>query len=205
VKPTFLASPARIALFAAFVFAALFINGSGAAQAPQSNPAPATPVLGGPAQAGSAQAPAPASGAAQGQTPGQRPPRSYPPPTNLKVLPANLTGQQVHEIMEGWAGDLGVHCDNCHAADPKNLGPNGKPRLNFASDEKDEKQMARIMAQMTDDIKKNYVAKVAAMDKMDEPAAPLTCGTCHRGHLDPEKFTPAPEQPGMGAMPGMQH
>jgi hypothetical protein len=137
----------------------------------------------------------------------QRQPRSFPPPTNLKVLPANLTGQQVHEIMEGWAGDLGVHCDNCHAADPKNIGPNGKPRLNFASDEKDEKQMARIMAQMMEEDKTNYIAKVAALDKMDEPAAPLTCGTCHRGHLDPEKFTPAPEQPpaGMGSMPGMQH
>jgi Photosynthetic reaction centre cytochrome C subunit len=188
VKPTSLASPARIVVFAAFAFAASALTVAVAAQAPQS-------------------APAPAPGAAQGQTPGQQPPRSYPPPTNLKVLPATLTGQQVHEIMEGWAGDLGVHCNNCHATDPKNLGPNGRPRLNFASDEKDEKQMARIMAQMTEDIKKNYVAKVAAMDKMDEPAAPLTCGTCHRGHLDPEKFTPAPEQPGagMGNMPGMQH
>jgi hypothetical protein len=96
-----------------------------------------------------------------------------------------------------------VHCDNCHAADPKNVGPNGRPRLNFASDEKDEKLMARIMYQMTEEDKKNYVARVADMDKMDEPAAPLTCGTCHRGHLDPEKFTPAPQQP--GAMPGMQH
>ena len=136
-----------------------------------------------------------------------RPPRTYPAPTNLKVLPKDLTGAQVHETMEGWAGDLGVHCDNCHAADPNNVGPNGRPRLNFASDEKDEKQMARIMYQMMETDKKDYVARVAAMDKMDEPAAPLTCGTCHRGHLDPEKFTPAPEHPpqGMGNMPGTQH
>lgn len=135
-------------------------------------------------------------------------PRNYPAPTNLKVLPKDLTGKQVHEIMEGWAGSLGVHCDKCHAADPKNIGPNGRPRLNFASDEKDEKAMARIMYTMTEVDKKNYVAKVAAMDKMDEPAPPLTCGTCHRGHLDPEKFTPAPEHPPQGApgaMPGMQH
>ncbi len=135
-------------------------------------------------------------------------PRNYPAPTNLKVLPKDLTGKQVREIMEGWAGDLGVHCDTCHAADPKNIGPNGRPRLDFASDAKDEKEMARIMYTMTEADKKDYVAKVAAMDKMDEPAAPLTCGTCHRGHLDPEKFTPAPEHPqqgGPGAMPGMQH
>jgi cytochrome c551/c552 len=68
--------------------------------------------------------------------------------------------------MEGYAGALGKHCDYCHAADPKNVGPNGRPRLNFASDDKDEKKMARVMITMTDDINKNYVAKVAAMDEM---------------------------------------
>jgi hypothetical protein len=132
-------------------------------------------------------------------------PRSFPAPTNLQVLPKDLTGQQVHEIMEHWAGDLGVHCDTCHAADPNNVGPNGRPRMNFASDEKDEKKMARVMYTMTEDLKANYVAKVAAMDKMAEPAAPVTCGTCHRGHIDPEAFTPAPEQHPGGAMPPMQH
>lgn len=150
-----------------------------------------------------AQAP-PAAGPPQ-EGPGHGP-RNYPAPKNLKVLPKNFTGAQVHETMEGWAGALGVHCDHCHAADPKDIGPNGKPRLNFASDEKDGKKMARIMYTMLETDKKNYVAKVAAMDKMDEPAAPLTCGTCHRGHLDPEKFTPPPHPEGApGGMPGMQH
>jgi hypothetical protein len=137
------------------------------------------------------------------QPPQGPPPGGMPAPKNLQVLPKDLTMQQVHEIMEHWAGDLGVHCDTCHAADPNNVGPNGRPRMNFASDEKDEKKMARIMYTMTEDIKANYVAKVAAMDKMSEPAAPVTCGTCHRGHIDPEPFTPAPEHP--GGMPPMQH
>ncbi len=177
MKITASASPAAaVAFFAAIAFAA-----SAFAQAP--------PAAGGPPQ----------------ESPGHGP-RNYPAPTNLKVLPKNLTGAQVHEIMEGWAGALGVHCDNCHAADPKNIGPNGKPRLNFASDEKDEKKMARIMYTMLETDKKDYIARVAAMDKMDEPAPPLTCGTCHRGHLDPEKFTPPPHPQGApGAMPGMQH
>ena len=131
---------------------------------------------------------------------GGRAPRSYPAPTNLKVLPKDLTGQQVHEIMEGWAGSLGVHCDTCHAADPNNLGPNGRPRLKFEDDSKDDKQMARIMYTMTEDMKKNYIKKVADMDKMESPAAPLTCGTCHRGHLDPEEFVP-PHQEGPGGPP----
>lgn len=119
--------------------------------------------------------------------------RAMPAPKNLQVLPKDFTMQQVHETMEHWAGDLGVHCDTCHAADPNNVGPNGRPRMNFASDEKDEKKMARIMYTMTQDIKANYVAKVAAMDKMSEPAAPVTCGTCHRGHLDPPAYKPPPE------------
>lgn len=141
---------------------------------------------------------------------GARPPRTYPAPTNLKVLPKDTTGQQIHEIMEGWAGSLGVHCDNCHAADPNNLGPNGRPRLKFEDDSKDEKQMARIMYSMTEDMKANYIKKVADMDKMGSPAAPLTCGTCHRGHLDPEEFVIPKEggpggPPPAGAMPPMQH
>ena len=82
----------------------------------------------------SAQAPQAAPGSAP------RPPRIYPAPTNLKVLPKTLTGQQVHDIMETWEGSLGVRCDNCHAADPKNLGPNGKARLNFADDSKEDKE-----------------------------------------------------------------
>jgi hypothetical protein len=188
VKPTSLAFPVRIALLGAALFATVS-NAQDSQSAPPAAPAPAAPAQG--------------TGGQNGGTP--RAPRQYPAPTNLKVLPKDLTGAQVHAIMEGWAGDLGVHCDNCHAADPKNVGPNGRPRLNFASDEKDEKLMARIMYQMTEEDKKNYVARVADMDKMDEPAAPLTCGTCHRGHLDPEKFTPPEHPPGTGNMPGMQH
>ncbi len=152
------------------------------------------------AAASAAQAP-------QGAPPeGGGPPHSFPAPTNLKVLPKNLNGKQVREIMHGWSGDLGVHCDFCHAEDPNRKGPNGRPELDFALDTKDEKAMARIMYTMTEDDKKHYVAKVAAMDKMEEPAAPLTCGTCHRGHEDPPAFV-APEEhhgpPPAGAMPDM--
>jgi hypothetical protein len=130
------------------------------------------------------------------------PPRTYPAPVNLKVLPKTFTGQQVHETMESWAGDLGVHCDACHVADPNNIGPNGRPRLKFEDDSKSEKEMARIMYTMTEHMKTNYIRKVADMDKMGSPAAPLTCGTCHRGHLDPEAFVPPPHD---HAMPPMQH
>ena len=117
------------------------------------------------------------------------PQHEMPAPTNLKVLPKNLTGAQVHEIMEKWEGELGTSCKTCHAADPKNLGPNGKPRLNFADDSKEDKQTARKMFKMVEDINANYISKI------DSSGAPVTCGTCHRGHLGPEPFVAPPEAP----------
>jgi hypothetical protein len=123
--------------------------------------------------------------------PGAPPPPQHemPAPTNLKVLPKNLTGAQVHEIMEKWEGELGTSCKTCHAADPKNVGPNGKPRLNFADDSKEDKQTARKMFKMVEDINSNYIAKI------DSSGMPVTCGTCHRGHLGPEPFVAPPEAP----------
>ena len=118
------------------------------------------------------------------------PQHAHPPnpaPTNLKVLPKDLTGDQVHEIMHKWEAMLGAECSTCHAADPKNVGPNGKPRLNFADDSKKEKQAARLMVKMTEEINKNYVSMI------ENSGAPVTCGTCHRGHVTPEPFVPKPE------------
>jgi hypothetical protein len=140
-----------------------------------------------------AQAPqGPPSGGGSG---GARGPRNYPAPTNLKVLPKNLTGAQVRDTMRIWTGSLGVECEECHTPDPVKKDASGKPQLNFADDSKPDKQMARIMYTMTEDLKANYIAKVAAMDPMSEKAAPLTCGTCHRGHEDPEAFVIPKEKP----------
>ena len=136
-----------------------------------------------PQQVAQAAPPPPPTGAPQG------PPHEMPAPTNLQVLPKNLTGAQVHEIMEKWEGELGTGCKTCHAADPKNLGPNGKPRLNFADDSKEDKQTARKMLKMVEDINANYISKI------DSSGAPVTCGTCHRGHIGPEPFVAPPEAP----------
>lgn len=117
-------------------------------------------------------------------------PRNFPAPTNLKVLPKNLTGQQVRDIMEIWEGSLGVHCNTCHAEDPKNVGPNGRPRLNFADDSKPQKNTARLMYTMTQGINKDYIMKIEGAEK------PVACGTCHRGHLDPEPYVIPEEEHG---------
>ncbi len=113
-------------------------------------------------------------------------PGSFPAPTNLKVLPHDLTGQQVHDIMEQWKAGLGMGCAACHAKDKEKIDRDGRPLLDFASDAKPEKATARLMYAMTGEINQKYIAKI------DSSWAPVTCGTCHRGHMDPEPFAGSP-------------
>jgi len=100
----------------------------------------------------------------------------------VKVLPQNLTGEQVHDIMEQWAHSLGVRCDSCHTEDLDAVGPDGRPRLKFADDSKPMKAIARLMYTMTDEINANYIAKFKGS------GVSVTCGTCHRGQVSPEPF-----------------
>ncbi len=116
---------------------------------------------------------------------GSPPPHyNFPAPTNLQVLPKTMTGEEVHAIMEKWEGELGSGCRTCHAVDTKNVGPNGRPRLNFADDSKEEKRTARMMYRMTDKINTDYISMIPNSDQG------VSCGTCHRGHLGPEAFVP---------------
>ncbi len=132
-----------------------------------------------------AQAPQPA--------PGTRPHFTPPNPTNLKVLPKTLTGQQVMDIMHGWEKQLGVECNTCHTVDPNKKMPNGRPALNFPDDSKPEKETARLMLKMTMDINKNYTSMVESKRNNDASAKQVSCGTCHRGHFDPPAFVAPPE------------
>ncbi len=180
MKITSLLPPAAaVALLAAAVFAA-----TTGAQSPQAAPAAdqaAPAATQGPPPQGTGQS------SEQGAAQGGRPMRNFPPPANLKVLPKDLTGRQVRDIMETWAGSLGVKCEFCHTADPKNVGPNGRPRMNFPDDFKPDKQIARIMYTMTQQMNQDYIKKAMDLDP-DDMGSPVTCGTCHRGHKMPEDF-----------------
>jgi hypothetical protein len=118
-----------------------------------------------------------------------------PAPTNLQVLPKNLTGEQVHQIMHQWEAELGTECSTCHAAAPGQVGPNGRPRLNFADDSKEEKGTARLMYKMTDEINTKYISMVG------NSGMPVTCGTCHQGHITPVPFVPKKEDHDHPPMP----
>ncbi|MGA8528874.1 MAG: c-type cytochrome [Acidobacteriaceae bacterium] len=113
--------------------------------------------------------------------------RPLPKPVNLKVLPKNITPEELREIMRGFAGSLGVKCGFCHAMNPQTH------KLDFPSDAKQEKTTARLMIRMTRTVNADYMVKVN-----DPDATPadkhVTCGTCHRGHHMPEHFVPPPDE-----------
>lgn len=122
------------------------------------------------------------------QPPGQTSREPFPAPVNLKVLPTNLTGAEVHDLMKQWTRDLGVRCVACHVQDSDAVVTGGSsPR--FADDSKPMKQTARLMYTMTEEINKSYIAKV------DGRGMPVTCATCHRGNVYPEPFVAVPRDP----------
>ncbi len=101
---------------------------------------------------------------------------------NLKVLPKDISHDSLDHIMDYFKASLGVKCGFCHAPDP------ATGRLNFASDDKPEKQAARYMMTMTAGINKEYFNfnKSANPDTLHA----VTCYTCHNGNPHPEGIPP---------------
>ncbi len=99
---------------------------------------------------------------------------------NLKVLPKNITDEQLDSVMANFSISLGVRCNFCHArkADTTKKG------LDFASDKKDEKNIARNMFKMTAYLNSTYF-------NWNNSTRPDTihyvvCYTCHRGGHEPD-------------------
>jgi hypothetical protein len=109
-----------------------------------------------------------------------------PSPTNIKVLPKNITGDEVIKVMHQYEGDLGVGCEFCHARNPETK------KNNFPSDGNPVKDTARMMIRMTDDLNTKYLTQLEDRRTAD----PITCGTCHRGMSHPEPFVPKPQDHG---------
>src|SRR5687768_7312509 len=121
------------------------------------------------------QAPAPGQGRAGGAQPAGR---GQPPPTNLQVLPKDMTAQQVIPIMQAFAAGLGVACGYCHvtAQDAQAAGARGgrgdaaaaggrggaapMPMNDFASDAKPTKKAARTMMLMARDVNSKLGAEL---------------------------------------------
>jgi len=137
------------------------------------------------------------AGPAPQESAGSRHWRPLPPPTNLKVLPTDIGHQDLMKIMRAYTGALGVDCDFCHATNKKTH------ELDFASDAKDDKGMARTMMAMTHAINQQFMSEIDDPDAMPADKH-VVCGTCHRGRSMPAHFMPKPEsrehpQPAHGA------
>ena len=120
---------------------------------------------------------------------GPHKPMTLPKPVNLKVLPKDTSPEDVMKIMFGYTKQLGVKCTFCHAEDAAARHPN------FASDLKPEKNTARTMMLMTQEINAKYLAQIHDPDAAPDQKT-VSCGTCHQGHSMPMPFK-APEKPGM--------
>jgi hypothetical protein len=98
---------------------------------------------------------------------------------NLQVLPQNISEATMNKIMVGEFEDaLGVSCGFCHAANNTGDG------LDYASDTKAEKKIARQMLRMTLNLNHDYF-------KIDTPMVGtsnivVTCNTCHKGETFPD-------------------
>lgn len=102
---------------------------------------------------------------------------------NLQVLPKNIPRDSLVAIMRGFAGSLGVRCSFCHVereGPPPPMTPDMAPgpNLDFKSDAKDHKQIARVMMRMVDSINTAFLPRIP---NRDVPATNVGCVTCHRG------------------------
>jgi len=102
---------------------------------------------------------------------GKFPPDSF---TNLKVLPKNISQRELLTTMRGFALGLGVRCTYCH------VGKEGQPldSVNFKSDDKRTKRVARVMIDMLNHINEEHLADVP---DRPTPHVVVRCETCHRG------------------------
>jgi hypothetical protein len=98
---------------------------------------------------------------------------------NLKVLPKDISNADLDSIMETYSKQLNVSCDFCHADSKVN-----KNDLDYASDDKPEKEITRQMMRMTAAINKDFF-DYKIVYKAGEKMA-VSCYTCHDGFPRPE-------------------
>ncbi|MBB2148012.1 c-type cytochrome [Pedobacter gandavensis] len=99
-----------------------------------------------------------------------------PKAKNLKVLPKNISHDDLDKVMDGFKLALGVKCNFCHA--PRKDDPK---KLDFASDENPKKEIARNMIRMTNKINKKYFHEKNKEGKLTN----ISCVSCHNGKEEP--------------------
>lgn len=95
--------------------------------------------------------------------------------TNLQVFPKEISKAELVMTMRGFATDLGLRCHNCH------VGPEDLQGMDFATDEKPTKKVAREMLRMVQSVN----ATLKTLPPREEPRQGASCFTCHRGAQRP--------------------
>lgn len=102
-------------------------------------------------------------------------------PKNLKVLPSDVKGARLGQVMRGFTTSLGVRCQHCHVGEGMDLS-----KFDFASDEKLTKRKARIMIQMVQSINQSHLPQVSKLEDSPQARVEVTCMTCHRTASKPQ-------------------
>lgn len=99
---------------------------------------------------------------------------------NLKVLPKDISDDALDSVMDEFSISLGVHCNFCHArkADTTLRG------LDFPSDKKEQKNIARNMYKMTAYLNATYFNWKNST--RPDTIHYIVCYTCHRGAHTPD-------------------
>jgi hypothetical protein len=115
---------------------------------------------------------------------------------NLQILPKNISKDALDSVMHTFTASLDVKCSYCHVQNEETR------KMEFAKDDKPEKQIARKMMLMSIDINKNHFQQIE--EDMDSGKAVMptdtsavsymlkyvTCYTCHHGDPHPENKPP---------------
>ncbi|MEP7231767.1 MAG: c-type cytochrome [Ginsengibacter sp.] len=80
---------------------------------------------------------------------------------NLQILPEDISKNDLDSVMHHFTQSLGVKCNFCH------VWNNDSKKMDFATDDKPEKNIARKMMLMSIDLNKNYFAKMEMDHDMD--------------------------------------
>jgi hypothetical protein len=101
-------------------------------------------------------------------------------PVNLKILPKDISEEELHKLMRNFSMALGVRCGFCHMSET--VPGKDRPKFDFASDAKPEKNIARNMMLMVQGINENYLSKMKGGDHALEQ---INCVSCHMGKISP--------------------
>lgn len=107
---------------------------------------------------------------------------------NLKILPKDITHEQMDSVMHHFTASLAVRCNFCHVRNETTR------EWDWASDSIKNKLVAREMMTMTNKLNNQYFPYGGKAENLST-ALTVTCYTCHHGATEPATKAPRAERP----------